>query len=1798
MELGQLSQLEELYLGNNQLTHHLPSSLGNLDNVESIDFSNNRLSGMLPASLVQLSQLRRLNVSYNRMEGALPAVLSSLTFLTHLVLHDNQFTGELPAAWANFSSLAFLNISMNDLQGDFPNGFNNISSLDGCYLFDNRFTFQTIEPFFTGVNTARVTNFQYAPQDTVRLASADSLAEGDALMLTFPTTAQQNQYTWQKQISGEWQPIEGATQQEYTINSVTLTDSGGYRCVVTNQWATQLTLYTHPVTVTVEAQGMDPETEALHEFLGATTDLDQWPESWKTSAPIATWEGVSTENARVTAIQLKDKNIDSEIPESFGNLTELRKLELAGNRLRGPIPKSLGRLQQLEVLDLQRNRLTGPIPQEVGQLSNLQELNLQKNQLTGSVPPSVGQLKKVYNLRLNSNQLSGTLPSEVGDMTNLRQLFVNKNKLTGPIPPSIGRLSDLRGLHLEENQFSGPIPAALGNPPQLEQLYLHKNRLSGPVPASFGKLSRVKTLSLHQNRLEGRIPNTWVNMRNLEELNISNNNFTYLPDFSRHPLIFRRFDVRRNRLTFESLIPHHHFAPFRYDPQKPVGIPRIIDINDCNPLSLDYNVDLNIRNNRYDWYWRNELWIDTSYPSIRLDIPTRHYSGSDRLLEYYARVSNPAFPGFYLRTQPITLRNNLTQTCNTATASSEPYNYVKTETVLRQGRKGAFSLEFLSKLAKETHYDYIDGLGRVMQQVDVHGSPSGKAIVQPIEYDPLGRVAKSYLPYVANNFSGSYRTDAIAQVADFYQADDDKIANTRHPYAVTIYEASPLGRVLEQGAVGEVWQPTTPGDDDNKTMKYEHRTNRAREVRWWKLQDDGISSNYFRQPGQLYVAETRDEDNRKVITFTDKRGLLLQKQAEGDDGETLQTHYIYDDFGNLRVVIPPKAVAALYSNGYDSFSFTSDFIREGCYLYEYDERQRMISQQVPGANPVEMVYDAGDRLVLTQDGNQRKKGQWSFTKYDHLNRPIINGLINNSSDRAGMQSSRKNKHSVERYIGTQDNAHVNHFGYSNQSYPDTDNASVEVLAVTYYDNYRFTEDLTWGGGYRFSDVSLQGDHPASYPTEYFPRVQGLVTATQTRVLGTDDWLYGAVYYDDEYRPIQTNSSLYPGGGEVVTSQYDFVGRILHTLRIHQGADAGQGFEEHYRYAYDHMGRVTKVYHRLTNGGEVLLASYAYNELGEVVEKSLHQLFEDDEPLQSLDYRYNERGWLISMDSRWGATNEREDNLYSSSLEYDVVGRISENAWRNQSEPNRGQRYNYSYDAFSRLKQASHFSFESFFGGGDDILLERYGVSGPGEEKIKYDPNGNLLSLARGQEYQPADRSQKAIDILTYDYGTGVGNQLQRVTDEGTDEGFTPGEGGLEADYYYDENGNLTDDYHKGTTTTYNHLNLPEKISTATGDEIRYTYDAAGTKLMQEVVQDGITQRTVYQNGVEYRSLNYTPGSKTVLAHIMTPEGRVLPLVEIDNTPECEPVYFPDPQNWTYHYDIKDHLGNVRITLSDRRITDTYLATMESERADSEKALFGNINEDIREQDVLYNTTGECDAIELPDEMAHLNAVVGKITGPTKSLMVQNGDVVRLEVQAQYRDNTESNETAMGSVLPSLLSALGIPTGGEGAAQVAYQAFDALFGAKVLLAKDNTDPVPYAYLHYQLFNINFQPVPTVAGMIGVSEAAATGPELLESNDIEIPERGFLYVWLSNESQWDVDVFFDDFRVEHEHSEIIQAQDYYPFGGPIQRFAGYHSKYLFQSKEWQSDLGLNLYDFHARQYDPWLGRFSGIDPLASS
>ena len=57
-------------------------------------------------------------------------------------------------------------------------------------------------------------------------------------------------------------------------------------------------------------------------------------------------------------------------------------------------------------------------------------------------------------------------------------------------------------------------------------------------------------------------------------------------------------------------------------------------------------------------------------------------------------------------------------------------------------------------------------------------------------------------------------------------------------------------------------------------------------------------------------------------------------------------------------------------------------------------------------------------------------------------------------------------------------------------------------------------------------------------------------------------------------------------------------------------------------------------------------------------------------------------------------------------------------------------------------------------------------------------------------------------------------------------------------------------------------------------------------------------------------------------------------------------------------------------------------------------------------------------------------------------------------------------------------------------------------------------------------------------------------------------------------------------------MIQANDYYPFGmrfnqSPI--IQTQPNDYLYNGKELQNDLGLELYDYGARIYDPAFARF---------
>jgi RHS repeat-associated protein len=102
----------------------------------------------------------------------------------------------------------------------------------------------------------------------------------------------------------------------------------------------------------------------------------------------------------------------------------------------------------------------------------------------------------------------------------------------------------------------------------------------------------------------------------------------------------------------------------------------------------------------------------------------------------------------------------------------------------------------------------------------------------------------------------------------------------------------------------------------------------------------------------------------------------------------------------------------------------------------------------------------------------------------------------------------------------------------------------------------------------------------------------------------------------------------------------------------------------------------------------------------------------------------------------------------------------------------------------------------------------------------------------------------------------------------------------------------------------------------------------------------------------------------------------------------------------------------------------------------------------------------------------------------------------------------------------------------------------------------------------------------------------------TDEIKITQPGYVYIYLSNENETPVEVFFDDFWVEHVKSPVVQMDDYYPFGLTFNSYSRENSvdqNYLYNSKELQDELNLGWLDYGARMYDPSIGRWMVIDPL---
>jgi hypothetical protein len=349
--------------------------------------------------------------------------------------------------------------------------------------------------------------------------------------------------------------------------------------------------------------------------------------------------------------------------------------------------------------------------------------------------------------------------------------------------------------------------------------------------------------------------------------------------------------------------------------------------------------------------------------------------------------------------------------------------------------------------------------------------------------------------------------------------------------------------------------------------------------------------------------------------------------------------------GDLACVLPPEATTRLdaeYHQAGSTEATKNAFLSRWAFRYTYDERHRMTQKQVPGADAVYMVYDRRDRLVLTQDGNQRAgtTKYWSFIKYDLLNRPVLTGILTSANTLVQMQNDIVNFYGTmtsskawfETYIG---NGTGNMHYYDNKSFPQETNAN-NYLTVTYYDNYAFRS--LWTGTYTYvNDALTQSVNGATYtqPTTENQRVAGQVTGLKVKVLdggvvGGTTYLKTITYYDEKLRIIQSQSDNIRGGKDIQSTLLDFVGNPLKAKLTHNTAIPTSRTINR-RFVYDHANRIVEVWHQVDAQPEVRIDFNQYNPLGQLVDKKLHSTTAGGaDAKQSVDYRYNIRGWLTSI----------------------------------------------------------------------------------------------------------------------------------------------------------------------------------------------------------------------------------------------------------------------------------------------------------------------------------------------------------------------------------------------------------------------------------------------------------------------------------------------------------------------------------------------------------------------------------------
>jgi RHS repeat-associated protein len=1233
--------------------------------------------------------------------------------------------------------------------------------------------------------------------------------------------------------------------------------------------------------------------------------------------------------------------------------------------------------------------------------------------------------------------------------------------------------------------------------------------------------------------------------------------------------------------------------------------------------------------------------------------------------------------------------------------NAENLNYIRVNDIVIPGVQSWPQADALPTGDKLQSTTYLDAFGRPIQSVIKQGSLKQSSspldpdninnyqdLVTVNEYDGLGRIDKAYLPYASTTTLGFFKTNAHTEQQSFINQKYAEPINSPYTCSQTTYDGSPLNRTINVKLPGYDWNtdPICKGISNN----YDFYNSAVDNVINWEIGFNTGDVPVVATPydnGTLVKSITKDSKDKLIVEYKDLGGNVILKKVQESNTVAvnsytgwLNTYYVYDDFGRLRYTITPKAVEQLQLPA-NNWVITPGIKNGLCFYLEYDKKGRTVVKHSPDGGEVWMVYDNRDRLVFTQDENQRhrtpaKPNQWSFSLYDDNDRNLVTGLVDdNTNNRQAMQdmvdilSTTPQNKAVQIYTGAWETI---------TAY----NPVAGKKAGGGYHSLSCTESYTNSVNYYDSYYAMNKPYLRLKPEDFAPtsnlyieqpeksiRTKGMATASRTRVLDDkydngnvldNKFLTSVNYVDEKGQIIQTHTDNIKGGHDISSLEYDFAGKTVSTNGKH---DAANSIADELiivtKSDYDLLGRTKNLWKLYTkNIGDIVdinkykkLSEFTLDEFGSVKTKKIgNDPQNPGNPLEIQDYNYNIQGWLTGINKDYALSTinntqwdrhfsmyfsyQKDDDKFSTDKQWS--GSIRGAIWRSQGD-NTPRKYNYQYDNINRFAVAAFTQKEA--PADNNWASTKVDLSAI---VTGYDANGNIQGMQQ-TGIVPGTNGGVLIDNLQYQYYDNS-NKLKAVIDN-VNNGVSGKQGDFKdysalnsIDYNYDFNGNLKYDKNKAIIDNgdvvatpdpaagiiSNFLDLPQQITIKDKCKTEYIYDASGTKLAKKVtllIPNAPAPKTTYYAGgfvYEDNDLQYILNEEGRLRIMQPvtgwsgPSGQVNYLetkgnVELDNTTNTWGV-------WDYF--VKDNLSNVRMVLTEEMELQQMQCSMEDAPTtvkDEEERTFGQV-------DAIGNPIPGANEVQLtritspgswPSHGGNVAKLLGNSTnaiGPNTILKVMAGD--ELFAMANYHyvaGGPSSNTGIINNIVNSLLQALG---SSGNTPQIVHdnvtQANSSYVEGSINdFLYDHHDPngninTPRAYLNYIFFDEQFRYVK--------EKSDAHQVELITSGNhkegvvtmpiTKVPKNGYVYIYLSNESQ-NIPVYFDDISITHNRAAIVEDNAYYPYGLKIQgisaRAAGKQkTKQGYQGDYNEQDEETGYNEFSLRTFDPQVGRWIQIDP----